>query len=274
MNPVLEKRSQPLPPQHSLRNCWVLVGIQVALEKIRKKNREDFLNGTKEEDFQFLAEKCIRLAKVSPRLATGRWDHQHVLTLVNLRTRCPMSFPLNGSMPGWILPKPIQKLSSTFCGAFAGHTEAPNPWASASLFGTRLGDFSLRDFSSSWAELVDFRTAKAISPCIFLPSVPMEGRFGRWIWRGMNGVSVVCWARNQMKTTCNCFILQPRHSMNRQLLTTSLEVGFRASVHFQDARQVREGYYVQAWNILQKFFRFKSSYRTSRVFHLNKGALN
>ena len=26
--------------------------LQVALEKIRKKNREDFLNGTKEEDAQ------------------------------------------------------------------------------------------------------------------------------------------------------------------------------------------------------------------------------
>ena len=41
--------------------------------------------------------------------------------------------------------------------------------------------------------------------------------------------------------------------MNHRRLTTSLEVGFRASVHFQDARQVREGYYVQAWNILHKF---------------------
>lgn len=64
-NPVLEKGSQPLPPQHSLRNCWVLVGIQVALEKIRKKNREDFLNGTKEEDFQFLAQKCKGKPKIS-----------------------------------------------------------------------------------------------------------------------------------------------------------------------------------------------------------------
>lgn len=206
-------------------------------------------------------------AKVSPRLATGltntSWPWwiwgQDALWASLWMGQCLGEFFRNLSK-SWV---------RLFVGAFAGHTEAPNPWASASLFGTRLGDFSLRDFSSSWAELVDFRTAKAISPCIFLPSVPMEGRFGRWIWRGMNGVSVVCWARNQMKTTCNCFILQPRHSMNRQLLTTSLEVGFRASVHFQDARQVREGYYVQAWNILQKFFRFKSSYRTSRVFHLN-----
>ncbi len=108
MNPVLTKRSQPIPPQHSLKNCQVLVWFQVALEKIRKKNREDFLNGTKEEDFQSFCAKSISLAKISLRLATGRWDHQHILTLVNLRTRCLMSFPLNGSMPGWILPKPSQ----------------------------------------------------------------------------------------------------------------------------------------------------------------------
>ena len=72
---------------------------------------------------------------------------------------------------------------------------------------------------------------------------------------------------NQMKTTCICFILQQKNIvkqfeltqdiagclMNHQLLTTPLKVGFRASVHFQDARQVREGYYVQARNILHKF---------------------
>lgn len=82
---------------------------QVALEKIRKKNREDFLNGTKEED------------------------------------KMPYELPSE-----W----------------------APNPWASASLFGT----ISLHAF-------------------FFL--------LCRW------------------------------------------KVGFRATVHFQDARQVREGYYVQ-----------------------------
>ena len=52
--------------------------------------------------------------------------------------------------------------------------------------------------------------------------------------------------------------------MNHQLLTTPLKVGFRASVHFQDARQVREGYYVQAGTSCTNFFRLKSSYRTTR----------
>ena len=35
--------------------AWLRCAAEVALEKIRKKNREDFLNGTKEEDLNFSA---------------------------------------------------------------------------------------------------------------------------------------------------------------------------------------------------------------------------
>ena len=142
MNPLLKKRSQPIPPQHSLKNCRVLVGIQVALEKIRKKNREDFLNGTKEEDFHFFFAKSISLAKGKPKISHRTLRSPTYLDPGEFEDKMPYELPSEW-VNAWVNSSETIPSFRLFVGSSSGwqHTEAPNPWASASLFGTLLGDF-------------------------------------------------------------------------------------------------------------------------------------
>ena len=153
-------------------------------------------------------------AKVSPRLATGLTNTSW--PLVNLRTRCPMSFPLNGSMPGWILPKPI------FVGAFAGHAEAPNPWASASLFGTRLGDFHLGIFRHPWLSWSIFGPPRLSLHAFFFLLCRWKAVFGDGFGEGWMGFPwfagpEIKWKQHAIASSCSkkcsrTAWIDPRHS--------------------------------------------------------------
>lgn len=91
-----------------------------------------------------------------------------------------------------------------------------------------------------------------LAPCIFLPFVPVEGRSQAYTCADTHTIPL----ENRQRHTDD-------YDMLDLFSCLAEEVGFRALVHFRDARQVREGYYVQARK--QGEFRNKKHNRKHKI---------